>query len=85
MLYPKQSKLPELSSHAPCILLSLVSKSLKTFNPSQIIADLSEKAQGFQSIEFTENQKSKLQPFYHIELGRTLLPLCEEYSGNMSL
>jgi len=51
--------MPEISAHhAPCILLSLVSKSLKTFNPSQIIADLSEKAQGFQSIEFTENQKT---------------------------
>jgi hypothetical protein len=49
-----------------------VSKSLKTFNASQIIADLSEKAQGFQSIEFTENQKRKSTLFYH-----TLKPLAQ--------
>ena len=74
MLYPKQPIMPEISAHhAPCILLSLVSRSLKTFNPSQIIADLSEKAQGFQSIEFTENQKSKSTSFYTIESGRAQL------------
>lgn len=79
MLYTNQSKLPELSSNVPsCILLSLVSKSLKTFNASQIIADLSEKAQGFQSIEFTENQKCKSTFFYHIELNKTLAQLLEE-------
>ena len=45
--------------HTAAVLLSLVTKSFKQFKPSQIIQDLSEKANCFQSIETLENQKRK--------------------------
>ena len=44
--------LKETDTVTPCILLSIVSKSWKTFNPSQIIKDL-------KPLELVENQKRK--------------------------
>ena len=50
---------PDSPFSIAAILLSLVTKSFKQFKPSQIIQDLSEKANCFQSIETLENQKRK--------------------------
>ena len=46
--------LKETDTVTPCILLSIVSKSWKTFNPSQIIKDL-------KPLELLENQIREYQ------------------------
>ena len=51
--------LTESDSGAPCILLSLVSKSWKSFNPSQLLSDLNQKSPTFKTLELHDNQKCK--------------------------
>ena len=65
--------LKEPDNVSPCILLSIVSKSWKTFNPSQIIKDL-------KPLELVENQIRELFLVFIVELSFLLhVIICPNY------
>ena len=51
--------LTESDSGAPYILLSFVSKSWKSFNPSQLLTDLNQKVHSFRTLDLHDNPKCK--------------------------
>ena len=78
--------LTESDSGAPCILLSLVSKSWKSFNPSQLLTDLNQKTHSFKTLELHDNHKCKwifhfwLLEHYYIISDFSFNSICVTYN-----